>query len=122
VPALTVVDDETERLANEISEWTGEPTTGAIRTALRERRQGLILQRVSVDRHRLFRDKLERDLAEGSCGHDRPWPESGGAGPILSYGPAGKGFRSDLAAKDIAFCTSARMGGSGVSGFTHRSA
>jgi antitoxin VapB len=88
--ALNIKDDETERLASEISGWTGESKTGAIRTALRERRERLILQRKSVDRQRLLRDVLEREI----------WPrvpaDMIGRGPtreeqdeILGYGPAG---------------------------------
>jgi antitoxin VapB len=88
--ALNIKDDETERLASEIAGWTGESKTGAIRTALRERRERLILQRASVDRRRLMLDVLEREIwpkvPPGMIGHG-PGPEEQDA--ILGYGPAG---------------------------------
>lgn len=88
--ALNIKDDETERLASEIARWTGESKTGAIRTALRERRERLILQRTSVDRQRLLRDVLEREIwpnvPPAMIGHG-PSPEEQDA--ILGYGPAG---------------------------------
>lgn len=88
--ALNIKDDETERLASEIAGWTGESKTGAIRTALRERRERLILQRAAVDRQRLLRDVLEREIwprvPATMIGHG-PTPEEQDA--ILGYGPAG---------------------------------
>jgi antitoxin VapB len=88
--ALNIKDDETERLASEIAQWTGESKTGVIRTALRERRERLVLQRAVVDRQRLLRDVLEREIwprvPAGMMGHG-PSPEEQDA--ILGYGPAG---------------------------------
>jgi antitoxin VapB len=88
--ALNIKDDETERLANEIAGWTGESKTGAIRTALRERRERLILQRASIDRRRLLRDLMEREIwpkvPASMIGHG-PRPEEQDA--ILGYGPDG---------------------------------
>lgn len=42
--ALNIKDKETEELAAEIASLTGESKTGAVRTALRERRDRLALQ------------------------------------------------------------------------------
>jgi antitoxin VapB len=88
--ALNIEDDETERLASEIAGWTGESKTGAIRTALRERRERLILQRASDDRQRLLREVLEREarpkIPAAMIGTG-PSPEEQDA--ILGYGPTG---------------------------------
>lgn len=42
--ALNIKDPETEQLAREVAELTGESKTAAVRTALRERRQRLELR------------------------------------------------------------------------------
>jgi antitoxin VapB len=42
--ALNIKDRETERLAAEVAELTGDSKTGAVREALRERRDRLKLQ------------------------------------------------------------------------------
>lgn len=42
--ALNIKDQETERLAAEVAELTGESKTGAVREALRQRRDRLALQ------------------------------------------------------------------------------
>jgi antitoxin VapB len=88
--ALNIKDTETERLATEVAGLTGESKTGAIRTALRERRERLALQHAVADRGRLLREFLEREV----------WPsippELLGRAPsseeqeaILGYGPEG---------------------------------
>lgn len=88
--ALNIKDAETERLAAEIAALTGESKTGAIRVALRERRQRLALQRPGVDRVSELRRWLEHEL----------WPslppEQLGQAPdrqqqeaLLGYGAAG---------------------------------
>jgi antitoxin VapB len=87
---LNIKDEETERLAREVAALTGESKTGAIRNALRERRQRLALQRAAGDRERALRALLEEEI----------WPviPAGmlGRGPsreeqeaILGYGPDG---------------------------------
>jgi len=87
---LNIKDEETERLAREVAALTGESKTGAIRNALRERRQRLALQRTVGDRERALRALLEEEI----------WPalpaEMLGRGPsreeqeaILGYGPDG---------------------------------
>jgi antitoxin VapB len=87
---LNIKDDETERLAKEIAGLTGESKTAAIRTALRERRQRLALERTSGDRERALRALLQDEI----------WPripaDMIGRAPsvaeqeeILGYGPDG---------------------------------
>jgi antitoxin VapB len=87
---LNIKDDETERLAKEIADLTGESKTGAIRTALRERRERLALQQGVADRRRVLRAFLEEEV----------WPvlpaDLRGRAPsrdeqdaILGYGPDG---------------------------------
>jgi antitoxin VapB len=60
--ALNIKDPETERLATEIAALTGESKTGAIRTALRERKQRLSLERVDGDREAALRRLLEDEI------------------------------------------------------------
>ena len=48
--ALNIKDKESEELAAEIASMTGETKTGATRTALRERRQRLRLERGLVSK------------------------------------------------------------------------
>ena len=87
---LNIKDAETERLAREVAALTGESRTGAIRTALRERRERLALQRAAGDRERALRAFLAEEV----------WPavpaEMIGHAPsieeqdeILGYGPTG---------------------------------
>jgi antitoxin VapB len=88
--ALNIKDTETERLAAEIAGMTGESKTGAIRTALRERKERLSLQHAVGDRERALRVLLETEI----------WPslpaEQLGRAPseeeqeaVLGYGPDG---------------------------------
>ncbi len=88
--AMNIKDDETERLASEIAGWTGESKTGAIRTALRERRARLVLQRAGGDRQEGLRALLEEEIwprvPVAMIGHG-PSPEEQEA--ILGYGPEG---------------------------------
>ena len=88
--ALNIKDAETERLAREVADMTGESKTGAIRTALRERKVRLALQHAVGDRERALRVLLEQEI----------WPsipaEMLGRAPsakeqeaILGYGSAG---------------------------------
>ncbi len=59
---LNIKDPETERLAREVATLAGESKTGAIRTALRERKARLVLQHTSGDRERVLRDLLEGEV------------------------------------------------------------
>jgi antitoxin VapB len=60
--ALNIKDPETEQLASEVAKMTGESKTGAIRNALRERRQRLALQQAGGDREQLLRALLEEEI------------------------------------------------------------
>lgn len=87
--ALNIKDPETERLAAEIAAMTGESKTGAIRQALRERRDRLHLER-SGDRYQRMMEFLETDvwpkLSPGVRGVPISQEEQD---EILGYGPDG---------------------------------
>ena len=59
--ALNIKDPETERLAAEIAALTGESKTAAMRQALRERKQRLLLARGGLGRG----DRVMRVLEQG---------------------------------------------------------
>ena len=59
---LNIKDPETELLAREVAQLTGESKTGAIRTALRERRARLAMGVGPDDRARALREWLESEL------------------------------------------------------------
>lgn len=59
---LNIKDPETERLAREVAQLTGESKTGAIRTALRERKARLAMAGSHGDRARALREWLESEL------------------------------------------------------------
>ncbi len=58
--ALNIKDAETERLAAEVAKMAGESKTAAIRQALRERRQRLILAQSGRARGDRLVDLLEQ--------------------------------------------------------------
>lgn len=60
--ALNIKDPETERLAAEVASLAGESKTGAIRVALRERKQRLELERPGADRAAELRRWLEEEV------------------------------------------------------------
>ncbi len=60
--ALNIKDPETERLAREIAALTGESKTGAVRQALNERRQRLLLARSGLGAGDRMVGVLERRL------------------------------------------------------------
>ncbi len=62
--ALKIEDSETEQLAAEVTRLTGESTTEAIRTALRERRQRLGLAHPGREHERIWRRLAEELWAE----------------------------------------------------------
>lgn len=57
--ALNIKDPEVERLAAELAEITGETKTGAIRTALRERRERLQREETREERRARLQRMLE---------------------------------------------------------------
>jgi antitoxin VapB len=70
---LNIKDPETERLAREVAQLTGESKTGAIRTALRERKARLAMGAGQGDRGHALREWLELEvwpsLPAGVRGH-----------------------------------------------------
>ena len=87
---LNIKDPETERLASEVAALTGESKTGAVRTALRERKERLALQRAVGDRGHAIRALLEHEvwpsLPEGAHGRA---PSQAEQDEILGYGESG---------------------------------
>ncbi len=59
--ALSIKDDEAERLAGEVAALTGESKTRAVRIALAERRDRLALGTSQTDRQRSLRRFLESE-------------------------------------------------------------
>ena len=97
---LEIDDPETQRLAAEVARMTGESPTGAIRSALRERKERLVRLGEVGDRERELRALLEQEI----------WPslpaEQLGRAPgqaeqddILGYEPASSSV-SDPASPD----------------------
>jgi antitoxin VapB len=87
---LNIKDNETERLAKEVAELTGESKTGAIRTALRERGERLALQQSVADRRRVLRAFLEEEVWPVlPTDRRRTSSEPRGAGRDSGYGPDG---------------------------------
>ncbi len=88
--ALNLKDPEAERLAAEVARMTGETKTGAIRTALAERKERLAYRIGRLDRRRELLRILEEEI----------WPTIPGSllgkriskkerERILGYGPDG---------------------------------
>jgi antitoxin VapB len=88
--ALNIKDEETERLAGEVAELTGESKTGAVRQALRERKQRILLARGGLgagDRMvALLERRLWPRLPAGIRGISLSKQEEEA---ILGYGPDG---------------------------------
>lgn len=61
--ALNIQDAETEKMATEVAEMTGETKTGAVRQALRERRDRLRLESGRKEKpYRGMRQWLETEI------------------------------------------------------------
>jgi antitoxin VapB len=60
--ALNIKDPETVRLATEVAEMTGESKTGAIRSALADRKERLAYGRPERDRLKDLRRLLEEEI------------------------------------------------------------
>ncbi len=88
--ALNIKDQETERLAAEVAELTGESKTGAVRQALRERRDRLRLQggrpRKPGDLRRFLETEIWPLIPEEERGKPITKAERE---EILGYGPEG---------------------------------
>lgn len=90
--ALNIKDPETEKLAAEIAELTGDSKTGAVRSALREKRDRLELERKSGrprrrgDLARFLETQIWPQIPEELRG--RPISKAERE-EILGYGPEG---------------------------------
>jgi antitoxin VapB len=87
--ALNIKDPETVRLAAEVAAITGETKTGAVRAALRERRERLALQgRAVAERERLAREAFDDEFWQ-RLPDDARAPTQAEQDEILGYGPEG---------------------------------
>ncbi len=88
--ALNIKDPETEQLAADVASLTGESKTAAIRQALRERRQRLLLARDGRGRGDRMVDVLEARLWPKLAAAVRGAPVTRAQrDAILGYGPEG---------------------------------
>lgn len=88
--ALNIKDPEAERLAREVAAMTGESKTGAIRTALRERKARLALERPGADRTAELRRWLEEEVWPSLPPETRGRaPSQGEQDELLGYGRHG---------------------------------
>jgi antitoxin VapB len=88
--ALNIKNSETERLAAEVARLSGESKTGAITTALRERRQRLLLRQRGLGRgellRQMFAERVWPSAPAGSLGKPLTRAEEE---EILGLGPEG---------------------------------
>lgn len=89
--ALNIKDLETEKLAAEVAELTGESKTGAVREALRERKDRLELERGGKEKRRddllrFMETEIWPQIPEEERG--RPMTKAERE-EILGYGPEG---------------------------------
>jgi antitoxin VapB len=88
--ALNIKDGETERLATEVAQITGESKTQAVRTALLERRERLAFRVAPRDRgedlRRFLREEAWPQIPQGSLGAPLAREERD---RILGYGQEG---------------------------------
>jgi antitoxin VapB len=88
--ALNIKDPETERLAAEVAELTGETKTGAIRAALRAERDRLTRHGAAQQRADRFRRFLEEEIWAQIPPEELGRPLSKAEQEeILGFGPAG---------------------------------
>jgi antitoxin VapB len=90
--ALNIKDKETEELAAEIASMTGDSKTGAVRTALRERRDRLRLRSGGKGkRQRSMQEWLETEIWPQIPEEERGRPPLTKAEieEILGFGPEG---------------------------------
>lgn len=90
--ALNIKDKETEELAAEVAELAGESKTGAVRQALRERRDRLQLKRGGKEKRtedllRFLETEIWPQIPEELRG--RPPMTKAEKEEILGYGPGG---------------------------------
>ncbi len=91
--ALNLKDPEVEKLAAEVAEMTGDTKTGAVREALREKRDRLALTRTSRrrrkpgDLRRFLETEIWPQIPEDKRGKPPMTKEE--REEILGYGPEG---------------------------------
>jgi antitoxin VapB len=95
--ALNIKDPETVRLAAEVAALAGETKTGAVRQALKERKERLLLAKGGRSRGERLREFLEREL----------WPS---LPPVSEVAPSPrrKGRKSSATARTA--CDSGHVG------------
>lgn len=87
---LNIKDPVTERLVREVTAMTGESKTGAVRQALRERKQRLLIARSGALRGDRMVELLEQRLWPNLTDDVRGRPLTRAEeDEILGYGPAG---------------------------------
>jgi len=86
--ALNIKDPETERLAGEVAALAGESKTGAVRQALRERKDRLLLARPSLGRGDRMVAFLEKEVWPHLPAKVRA-PSKEEEEAILGFGPEG---------------------------------
>jgi antitoxin VapB len=88
--ALNIKDPDTERLAGEVAALAGESKTGAVRQALRERKQRLLLAQSGLARGDRMVAVLERRLwPRLPAGVRGEVPSKEEEEAILGFGPEG---------------------------------
>lgn len=88
--ALNIKNSEVERLASEVAELAGESKTEAIRRALLDRKQRLVIRRTETGKYErlqaLLRDRIWPAIPAELRGQHLSKPERE---EILGYGPDG---------------------------------
>ena len=88
--ALNIKDPEAERLAAEVARMTGESKTGAIRSALAERKERLAYRTGRRDKHaellRVLQEEIWPSIPRSVLGKKISKREEA---RILGYGPGG---------------------------------
>ncbi|MBE1502730.1 antitoxin VapB [Amycolatopsis lexingtonensis] len=88
--AMNIKDAEAERLAAEVAELTGDTKTGAVREALRLRRDELVARRSSDRDGAAFVRFLEEEIWPQVSAENRGKPiGKAEREEILGYGPGG---------------------------------
>ena len=88
--AMNIKDPEAERLAAEVAELTGDTKTGAVREALRQRRDQLMAQETATRDGAAFVRFLEEEIWPQVSLETRGVPISKAEREeILGYGPGG---------------------------------
>jgi antitoxin VapB len=87
---LKITDTETEKLAAEIAEMTGDTKTGAVREALREKKRRLEMRSGPKGRPRSMQEWLEKEIWPRIPEEERGKPlTKAEVEDILGFGPEG---------------------------------